>query len=180
MTQLPTQLDEITSRAARCAIASLGVLSATAATVWLSGLADETRALLGLRFMGAERSPAVAASIALHNARIVAGTLLCAHLAPRLLTRARVLVDVALALMLAFNATAVGLALGAYGTRTIRTTALHLPLELGALSLAGGAYMQACTRPLTVRATAIVATVGALLLIAAAALETYSPLTASR
>ena len=53
--------------------------------------------------------------------------------------------------------------------------ALHLPLELAALSLAGGAYMQASKQPLGARALARVAALCALLLACAATLETYRP-----
>ena len=55
--------------------------------------------------------------------------------------------------------------------------ALHLPLELAALSLAGGAYMSG--KPTTTapaRALALVAALCALLLALAATLETYAPL----
>ena len=76
--------------------------------------------------------------------------------------------------LLVLNAGRVGLAIGAYGTRAIRATAAHLPLELAAMSLAGGAYMQACRQPLTARALAVVAAASALLLVAAATLETYA------
>ena len=175
MTPAAAQLGDITRCAAVCAAAAFSVMIFAAAAVVLTGLGDETRAGLGLGFAGVDRSPAAAAGIALQNARIAAGVLLCAYLVPRLLTRTRVLVDVLLAAMLALNAGTVGVAVGAYGQRAIRATALHLPLELGALSLAGGAYMQACRRPLTLRATATVATATASLLVAAAALETYAP-----
>jgi hypothetical protein len=171
-----TQGGGITRSAALCAALAAGMVIAAAATVLLGGLADEARVLLGMDFAGVRRSPATAASIAIDNGQIAAGVLLCAYLAPRLLTRTRIFIDVLLAALLALNAAAVGLAFGAYGTRAIRATALHLPLELGALSLAGGAYMQACRRPLTGRAIAAVVAAAALLLIAAAALETYIPM----
>ena len=59
--------------------------------------------------------------------------------------------------MLTFNAAAVGIAIGAYGTRAVTATAAHLPVEFGALSLAGGAYMQACKQPLSARELAAAA-----------------------
>lgn len=175
MTHVAPRLAEITRCAALCAAVASAVTVVAATAVALTGVADETRAILGLSFAGVDRSPAQAAAIALHNARIATAILLCACLAPRLLTRVRGLVDVVLVALLALNATTVGLAFGAYGMRAIRATALHLPLELAALSLAGGAYMQACKRPLTLRATIAIAAASALLLIAAAALETYTP-----
>ena len=176
MTYTATTVRGIMRSAARCAAAATGMVIAVAGAVSLGGLAGETRALLGLDFGGVPRSPASAVSIAIDNGRIAAGVLLCGCLAPRRLTRARIVIDVLLASLLALNAGAVGLAFGAYGTRAIRATALHLPLEIGAMSLAGGAYMQACRRPLTGRAIAAVVTAAALLLIAAAAVETYSPI----
>ena len=160
VTYAATEVRGITRSAALCAAVAAAVVIAAAATVSLTGLADEARVLLGLDFAGVERSPTAAASIAIDNGRIAAGVLLCACLAPRLLTRTRIVIDVLLAALLALNAAAVGVAFGAYGTRAIRATALHLPLEIAALSLAGGAYMQACRQPLTRRALAAVATAG--------------------
>ena len=78
--------------------------------------------------------------------------------------------------LLAINAGLVGVALGAYGHRLAAAIALHLPLEFAALSLAGGAYMQASKQPLGRRALARVAALCTLLLAAAATLETYRPL----
>lgn len=176
MTCAALQVGGVMRGTALCATVAASVVVTAAAAVAICGLAGETRALLGLDFGGVRRSPTAAASIAIDNGRIAAGVLLCAYLAPRLLTRARIFIDVLFAALLALNAGAVGLALGAYGTRAIRTTVLHLPLELAGLSLAGGAYMQACRQPLTRRAIAAVATAGALLLMAAAVLETYTPI----
>jgi hypothetical protein len=62
----------------------------------------------------------------------------------------------------------------------VTATAAHLPVEFGAFSLAGGAYMQACKRPLSARELAAAAASTALLLVAAAALETYVPIGAPR
>jgi hypothetical protein len=44
---------------------------------------------------------------------------------------------------LGFNAGAIGLALGAYGTRLMEAIVLHGTLELAAFALAGGAYLRA-------------------------------------
>ena len=66
-----------------------------------------------------------------------------------------------------------GIAIGAYGTRVTSAVAIHLPVEFGALSLTGGAYMQACQQPLRARELVAVAAMTGLLLIVAAALETY-------
>ena len=78
-----------------------------------------------------------------------------------------------LSALLAANAGLVGAALGAYGTRLAVVTAAHLPEELAALSLAGGAYMHARRHPVRAVALAVVATACALLVVIAATLETY-------
>jgi hypothetical protein len=153
---------------------------AMAAGVQLAGLADDTRRMLGFRFGGVRSTPGEAATLALHNARLAAGVLLCAALAPHLARPVRRAVDVGFAALLAGNAAAIGLAIGAYGWRVIAATALHLPLELAALSLAGGAYMQACKRPLSRPALCATAATSGALLLAAAALESYAPIEIAR
>jgi hypothetical protein len=75
--------------------------------------------------------------------------------------------------VLAFNAGLVGVAYGAYGWRAIAATAPHLPVEFAGISVAGGAYLHARRRPLSLRAIAAVAGTCAALLIVAACLETY-------
>ena len=164
----------------RCALAAVSVVVVAAAIVSLAGLADDTRRMLRFGFGGVYQSPVEAACIAAQNARFAAGTLVCAGLAPRLKPRGRRLVDVLLATLLAFNAGAVGIAIGAYGTRAISATALHLPVEFSALSLAGGAYMQACKQPLSARALTGVAMASGLLLVVAATVETYASIGGAR
>jgi hypothetical protein len=156
-----------------CATAAVIVVVLASAAVSLAGLADDARKMLRFGFGGVEQSPSEVARLAIHNARFAGGTLICAGLAPRLEKPARRAVDLLLAGVLTFNAAAVGIAIGAYGTRAITATATHLPVEFSALSLAGGAYMQACRQPLTAREVAAAATATGLLLIARAVLETY-------
>ena len=163
----------IAAGAVLCATAAMTVVVLASAAVSLAGLADDTRKMLRFGFGGVEQSPSEVARLAIHNARFAGGTLLCAGLAPRLTKPARRAVDLLLGGLLTFNAAAVGIAIGAYGTRAITATATHLPVEFAALSLAGGAYMQACKQPLSARELAAVATATGLLLVAAAALETY-------
>jgi hypothetical protein len=129
--------------------------------------------MLRFGFGGVKRSPGAAARIALDNGRVASGTLLCAALAPRLTVLAQRLVFLVLTTVLAASAAGVGIAVGAYGTRVISAVAVHLPVEFSALSLAGGAYMQACKQALSARELAAVATAAGLLLVVAAALETY-------
>lgn len=163
----------IRAGAALCLAAALTVTVLAATAVWLTGLAEETRAVLRFGFGGVERSLGEALRIALHNARVGAGTLLCALIAPHLGIHARRLVLLLLATVLTCSAAAVGTAIGAYGTRAISAIAVHLPVEFSALSLPGGAYMQACRQALTARELAAVGGVTGMLLAAAAALETY-------
>lgn len=159
--------------AARCLAAATIVAAGAAAAVWFGGLADETRRALRFGFGGLERSPGEAASIALYNARVAGGTLLCAFVAPRVSLRARRAIFLLLCTVLVCCASAIGVAIGAYGTRLVRAVAVHGPVEFSAFALAGGAYMQACKQALTGRELAAVTAGTGLLLIVAAALETY-------
>ena len=172
----PGAATDIAAGAVVCAGAAVLVLAAAAVAVAVTGLGDEARRALRFGFGGVERAPGEALRLAIHNARFAAGTLLCAIAAQRLPARARLLVDLMLASLLTFNAGIVGIALGAYGLRVAAATAPHLPLEFAALSLAGGAYMSTSKQPLGSRALASVAALCALLLVAAATLETYASL----
>lgn len=149
------------------------VLLLTAVGVAVSGLAVELRQLLDLRFGGVRRTPGVAVDIAAHNGRLALGVLACAVAAPRLRQSVRLVLDAALAAVLAANALAVGAALGAYGRRAVAILAPHLLLELAALSLCGGAYLSARRGPLRVGTLARTAALTALLLAIAAIVETY-------
>jgi stage II sporulation SpoM-like protein len=169
-----TAIGEITSDAARCATAAGGAIVLTAVAVTLSGLRDDTRAGLRFGFDGVDPSLAEAASIALHNATIAGGVLLCGVLAPHLTPRARCSIGLVVAVVLGLNAAAIGLALGAYGTRALRALAPHAPLELAALSLPSGAYLHACKQRPTLPALVVVACTSAILLVVGAALETYA------
>ena len=157
-----------------CAFAATGVMALTAITVMGVGLARDARGLLAFDFEGLSRSSGQAAGIGLHNARLGCATLLCAIVAPRVSRLARTAIDALLAGLLALNAGLVGLAFGAYGRRVVATTALHLPFEFVALSLAGGAYLRARTTPLRYQELALVTAGGALLLGLAATIETYA------
>jgi hypothetical protein len=166
----------IPAAAVVCSGAAVLVLAATALAVAATGLADDVRRVLRFAFGGVEQTPAEAARIAVHNARIAAGTVLSAAARSRIPAATRHVLDVVLATLLAVNAATVGIALGAYGIRVATAIAPHVPLELAAFSLAGGAYMQACKEPVSVRKLAGVAALSALLLVAAAMLETYARL----
>jgi hypothetical protein len=172
-TATPAAVADIAAGAAVCATAAVLLIAAAAAVVALTGLGDDARRALRFGFGGVQPTPGEALRLAIHNAKFAAGTLLCAIGAPRLPTRGRLTVDFILTFVLAINAGLVGVALGAYGQRLAAAIALHLPLELAALSLAGGAYMSTSKQPLGARALACVAALCALLLGCAATLETY-------
>jgi hypothetical protein len=157
-----------------CAGAAGLTITAAAAAVVVTGTADDLRRNLGLSFSGVAQTPSDVVGIALHNARIAAATLLCALAVPRLPSRARMLVDVLLATVFVLNAALVGAGLGAYGGRLVATTGAHLPVEFGALALAGGAYLKARQRPVGVRSVLSAAGLCAAVLVLAAAAETYA------
>jgi hypothetical protein len=165
---------EITTAAARYAAAAGGAAIVMTLGVTLSGLADETRAALGFGFDGVDSSPAEAAAIAMHNARIAGTVLLCAALAPHLTHHARCCLGLVIAVVLGLNAAAIGVAISAYGMRALRALAPHAPLELAALSLASGAYLYACKQRVTLLALVVVACTSTILLVVGAALETYA------
>src|SRR4051795_7038194 len=129
--------------AACCAATAAAVAAVAVMAVAAAGLADDARGQLRFDFTGIQRTPATVVDIALHNLRLAAAVLLCAALVPSLGRRARHAVSALLATVLVLNAAAVGVAIAAYGGRLLAATRLHVPLELGGLALAGGAYLQA-------------------------------------
>ena len=163
----------IASAALACAVAFVGVATIAALAVAAPGASDDARRALRFGFAGVERSPSAVVGITLNNARFAAGTLVCAAAFPRLGAWARALVDGLLAALLVLNAVAVGVAIGAYGTRVICATAPHLPIELSALSLAAGAYVHARVHAVSAGTLVAIAAGCALLLGAAATVETY-------
>jgi hypothetical protein len=174
--QIETPMCDVLTGAAVCAAGAALVAAASALAIALTGLADDTRRLLDFGFAGVERTPAQATSIALHNARFVVVTLIFAILRPDLPRPVRTIVDALLAAVLTLNAGELGVALGAYRERAAAATALHAPLEFSALALAGGAYTATRKQPLALPALARIAVLCALLLAAAATLETYASL----
>ena len=144
-----------------------GVVIATAGIVRIAGLDDDARELLRFTFAGPDAS---SLQLAAHNARLVAAALLAAAAVPRL-GRTRVAVDSVLAAVLVINAAAIGVAIGAYGARAAQALALHAPLELAAMALAGGALVVAHRGPLPAAALLGVGAAGAALLVIAGVLE---------
>jgi hypothetical protein len=176
----PSTVASVLNHAVVLVMTAGSVVAATALAVVVSGHSDDARQALGFGFGGVDHSIAQASSIAIHNAKLAGATLACGALAPRLPVAGRVAIDLLLALLLVVNAAAVGVAFGAYGWRAISATAPHLPVEFAGLSLAGGAYLHARKRPLSARAIAVTSGWCALLLSAAAALETYVSLGATQ
>lgn len=149
------------------AAALLGVTGVTAAAVRVAGLDEDARGFLRFTFAGTDAS---ALQLAMHNARIAGASLLAAAAVPQL-KRSRVVVDVVIGSVLVGNAVAVGVALGAYGSRAATAVALHGPLELAALSLGGGALITAHRRRLPAAVLTRVGAACAALLVTAGALE---------
>lgn len=164
---------EVAASSAVCAAIAVCIAAGSGAVIVSAGLAHEARDFMHFDFDGVGHSPVEVGVLAFHNGRLAAGTLTCALLAPRVAQFVRSWMTALLAALLALNAGVFGVAIGAYGTRTVGATALHGPLELGALSLAGGTYMRATRQPLRAGSVLVVAVVCAFLLIAAAGLETF-------
>jgi hypothetical protein len=158
--------------AGRVALATLALTSATALLVWVVGNGDGLREQLGFGFVAPTRQMGDALETAATNGRLVAAPLLAAR-AVASDRRLRLPLDLTLALVLLLNTTAVGVALGAYGSRLLAEVALHGPLELASFSLAGGAYLAARAGALGAIRLAIAAGMATVLLAAGAAVETY-------
>ena len=137
----PRAVRDIVTGAFACAGAAIAVMASAATAVTLSEADDDLRRALRFGFAGVGRTPDEVVRIALHNARLAAATLLCAAAIPLLPRPGRVFLGAVLSGVLVLNAGIVGLALGAYGERLAVAVALHLPLEFGAFSIAGGSYL---------------------------------------
>jgi len=147
--------------------------------------AGAARHWLAFPFSGIPARPAEAASIFvnnLHALAAVAGLLLIAQspysavrtAEPGVFHRALQRIgDALLAAAVAANVIVVGASLGAYGTRMVRATLPHGPVELGAYALALALYHQGRRRPLPTRHMLAVAGLSISALALAAALETF-------
>lgn len=155
--------------AAACAATAVALAGLVAVTVTLTGSTDDARHLLDLPFTGVDG--AAATGIWFQNARLAAAALVLAAARPWLSRSARLVADGLLGVLLAANAAIVGVALGAYGSRVV---APHLPLELAGLSIAGGAYVSAASRPMPAVALVLAGAFSAVLLVLAAVAETGS------
>jgi hypothetical protein len=165
--------------AGRVAVCALALTAAAAVLVRALGADPAARELLGFRFDPPARQPGEVLRVAATNLRFVAAALVSAWAVTRR-PRLRLPFDITLTLLLALNVGALGLAVGAYGTRALQAVALHGPLELAAFALAGGAYLVARRGALRLGPLAATAAACAALLAAAALVETYVPIGAGR
>jgi hypothetical protein len=150
------------------ALAALSTAVALAAVIRALGAAPAARHALGFSFAGKAR----ALDIATTNMRLVAAILFAAY-AVRELPRLRLPLDAALVVLLVLNLATLGLALAAYGPRTLQALILHGPVELAAFAIAGAAYLAARQRDLPGRTLLrVIAATGALL-VAAAVIEAH-------
>src|SRR5262249_42884805 len=121
-----------------------------------------------------------ALAIYLHNARVLATPLLGAALLSwlgfrgRSLQPARALLDVFLACSVAANLALLTLSVAGYGPRRMALWLPHLPCEFAAIAVAISTYLIARRRPLHCAHLAAALTACAVLLVAAALLETYA------
>jgi hypothetical protein len=174
--QLPFPTWQIARRGAACAGAGAMIAALAAGIVVVGGLGEDVRRILALPLRGWPRTPGAVLEIVAHNGRLALAVLVCAYLAPRMARRMSQALDVVLAAMLGYNTALVGAALGAYGTRLTALLALHVPLELAGMSLAGGTYISSRRSALTPRTLLVAGTYCGVLLLAAGLLETYTPL----
>lgn len=153
------------------AFTTVTMAAVTTAVIAAVGFAPSLRSWLGFSFAGVPATPRAAIDIAVHNATIAAAPLGAAVAYPRLGTHVRTGMSLALVVLLAINAVAIGVALGAYGERALDALLPHAPLEVAAFSIAGGAYMQACQRRLSHRMLAVAACISLSMLACASAVE---------
>jgi hypothetical protein len=115
-----------------------------------------------------------------HNARTVCLPLLGAlamswlNAPSRTLALVRVLLDALLGVGLASNVTLLTVAVAGYGPQRLARWLPHLPAELAGLSVALAAYVLARRQPLTRTHLLFTASLSLLLVLIAAALETYA------
>lgn len=171
---------DVIRRAAACAGVAIVGGAAAAACVGIAGLGAELREVLGFEFRPWDRTPDRALSIAAHNSRLALAVLLCAAAASRLGPARRACLDVCLAAAWLHNSALVGIAWSAYGARLGAAVALHLPVELAAMSLAGAMYLSGRRAHLPLRTLLASAGACAGLLVAGGFLETYTPLAGRR
>ncbi len=171
----------LAGRVAGVLTVACGVI-ALAVHVWFAAAA---RRWLAFPFAGIPARPGEAASIFIHNLRMLAavgGLLLIAQSAywpagtaqpGPLHGTLRRLGEALLGAAVAANLIVIGASFGAYGTRMLRAALPHGPVELAAYSLVLSLYLQARRRPFPARRLLAVMALSASMLAIAAVLETY-------
>lgn len=159
--------------------AAPGLLRLGLGALGLAGLAALAGAAAGSEALGltlaphTPASPAEASGILATNLRVlllVAAACACWTMGmPRLTLRC---CDLALAALLALNAAAIGLALGALGTPALGRVLAHAPAELAGFGVAAAAYLRARRGAKATELTRALALSSALLVLAAL-LESY-------
>jgi hypothetical protein len=152
-------------------LVAVALILLTAAGARAAGLEQLLRGWFRLSFEH-PRSNGEFFAIALNNSRVAILPFASAYLL-RFVWRARVVLDVGLALTAAGNCVLVGLALAAYGSRLISEIALHGALELGGLSLAFATYIHARAQPAQLRSLGARSLASFALLALGAAVETW-------
>jgi hypothetical protein len=148
------------------------LLGAVAALITRALGAGGARELLGLSFAAPSREPGEALQAVATNIRYVAAPVGAAW-AVISTPCPRLPLDLTLGATFVLNVGVIGVALGAYGTRTLHSIAAHWPPELAAFALAGGAYLAARGAALTARGLIPVAGLAFALVALGAVLETY-------
>jgi hypothetical protein len=155
---------------AACFLSGAAVVCLAWLGVSLTATAPDVRGLLDLGLRPIRCSVAEAALIAANNLRLAAAPLIGAVVLARQ-PRLRIALDFLLGALLAINAAIVGAALAAYGGGVSSRLLSHGPLELVGFASAGGVYVAARRRRLSLREWASGASMAAAALIAAAAVE---------
>lgn len=163
----------VANDALRIWIAILAIIAAVAGTSALPGVAARLRDALGFGFAGVPSTWPHVVDIAAHNAAIAAVPLSAAVAVEHGAARRTSAISAVLVGLLIANSVAVGLALGAYGSRAAVSLAPHAPLEFAAFAVAGAAYMQTRRHAVGLRSLAGVAAVVLLPLVVAAFLEVF-------
>ena len=165
-----TAAPPVVSYAAKCFLGGATIVGLAWLSIHITDTGAGVRALLDLRLRPLGCSPAEAFTIAANNLRLAAAPLVGAIvLAER--PRLRLPLDVLLTALLVVNGALVGAVLGAYGGDVSARLLPHGPLELAGFSVAGGVYLAARRRTVSVCEWACGATAAVVALAAAAALE---------
>ncbi|RKQ90505.1 hypothetical protein C8N24_0310 [Solirubrobacter pauli] len=156
------------TRAVAAAYAALWALTLTAATIaLLAGVAAQVTPD-GQR--GGNVSETL--SILTTNARMAAVTIAAALLL-RIVREWRLIFDLVLGVLYAFNAAVVGVAIAEHGPAILPWLA-HLPIEWAAFAISAGAYLQARNAPPSWSLLARYAALAAVTLTLAAVIESYA------